>query len=324
MATRKIGPALAAGCTVILKPASDTPLTALALAARWRRRVCRPGWSTYCPAGAPARSCRRCCTTRGSASCPSPARPRSAGCCCSESSDQILNTSMELGGNAPFLVFADADLDAALDGAMVAKMRNAGEACTAANRLYVQALGRGGVQPPPGRTDGRAGRRPGHRRRAPRSGRWSTRTPWTRCDSLVTDGHRGRRAAADRRRERRTGPATTTNRPSWSTWRRTRPSSRGDLRPGRTDRHLRHRRRGGGTGQRDRVRPGFLRVHRRSGARSAGQRAAWSPAWSGSTAVWSVIRPLRSVGSNRAGVGREGGHEGVLDYTESKYIAVTW
>jgi succinate-semialdehyde dehydrogenase/glutarate-semialdehyde dehydrogenase len=56
-----------------------------------------------------------------------------------ESADQVLNTSMELGGNAPFVVFADADLDAALDGAMVAKMRNAGEACTAANRIYVQA-----------------------------------------------------------------------------------------------------------------------------------------------------------------------------------------
>ena len=56
-----------------------------------------------------------------------------------EAADQVVNTSMELGGNAPFLVFADADLDAAIEGAMVAKMRNAGEACTAANRFYVEA-----------------------------------------------------------------------------------------------------------------------------------------------------------------------------------------
>ena len=56
-----------------------------------------------------------------------------------EAADQVVNTSMELGGNAPFIVFADADLDAALDGAMIAKMRNAGEACTAANRFYVEA-----------------------------------------------------------------------------------------------------------------------------------------------------------------------------------------
>jgi succinate-semialdehyde dehydrogenase/glutarate-semialdehyde dehydrogenase len=56
-----------------------------------------------------------------------------------QAADQVVNTSMELGGNAPFVVFADADLDAALDGAMIAKMRNAGEACTAANRIYVEA-----------------------------------------------------------------------------------------------------------------------------------------------------------------------------------------
>ena len=59
--------------------------------------------------------------------------------CCARPPDQVLNCSMELGGNAPFMVFDDADLDAALDGAMIAKMRNGGEACTAANRFYVQA-----------------------------------------------------------------------------------------------------------------------------------------------------------------------------------------
>src|SRR3954453_2701212 len=104
-----------------------------------------------------------------------------------EAADQVINCSMELGGNAPFVVFADADLDAAVDGAMVAKMRNAGEACTAANRFYVE---RPVVEGLSGRVGGRwsrssavgwwtACRRSASAldwRRAPRSGRWSTTT----------------------------------------------------------------------------------------------------------------------------------------------------
>ncbi|MBS9721370.1 NAD-dependent succinate-semialdehyde dehydrogenase [Tianweitania sp. BSSL-BM11] len=139
MATRKIGPALAAGCTVILKPASETPLTAYAMA--------RLGEEAGVPAGVV-----NVLTTRN----PGPvvsamlADPRvrklsftgSTGvgrALLAEAAKTVVSCSMELGGNAPFLVFDDADLDAALDGAMIAKMRNAGEACTAANRFYVQA-----------------------------------------------------------------------------------------------------------------------------------------------------------------------------------------
>ena len=139
MATRKIGPALAAGCTVILKPASETPLTAYAMA--------RLGEEAGVPAGVV-----NVVTTRD----PGPvvaamlADPRvrklsftgSTGVgrvLLAQAAKSVVNCSMELGGNAPFLVFDDADLDAALDGAMIAKMRNAGEACTAANRFYVQA-----------------------------------------------------------------------------------------------------------------------------------------------------------------------------------------
>ncbi|MDR7124459.1 NAD-dependent succinate-semialdehyde dehydrogenase [Pseudotabrizicola sp. 4114] len=139
MATRKIGPALAAGCTVILKPASETPLTAYAMA--------RLGAEAGVPAGVV-----NVLTT----SQPGPvvnamlADPRvrklsftgSTGVgrtLLAEAAKTVVSCSMELGGNAPFLVFDDADLDAALDGAMIAKMRNAGEACTAANRFYVQA-----------------------------------------------------------------------------------------------------------------------------------------------------------------------------------------
>ncbi|WP_310296035.1 NAD-dependent succinate-semialdehyde dehydrogenase [Rhizobium sp. BE258] len=139
MATRKIAPALAAGCTVILKPASETPLTAYALAA------------IYEEAGVPKGVVNVLTTTT-----PGPmtevvlADPRvrklsftgSTGVgrqLLAEAAKHVISCSMELGGNAPFLVFNDADLDAALEGAMIAKMRNAGEACTAANRFYVQS-----------------------------------------------------------------------------------------------------------------------------------------------------------------------------------------
>ena len=139
MATRKIAPALAAGCTVILKPASETPLTAYALAA------------LYSDAGVPAGVVNVLTTTNpGPLTSAMLADPRvrklsftgstSVGrTLLAEAAKRVISCSMELGGNAPFVVFDDADLDAALDGAMIAKMRNAGEACTAANRIYVQS-----------------------------------------------------------------------------------------------------------------------------------------------------------------------------------------
>ncbi len=138
MATRKIGPALAAGCPVVLKPASDTPLTMLALMPALEEAGvpprCRQRHSLALVGG---RSSRPCCMTCACASSPSPARPKSAASCLHEAADNIVKPAMELGGNAPFIVFEDADIDAADEGAMVAKMRNMGEACTAANRFYV-------------------------------------------------------------------------------------------------------------------------------------------------------------------------------------------
>jgi succinate-semialdehyde dehydrogenase / glutarate-semialdehyde dehydrogenase len=139
MATRKIGPALAAGCTVILKPASDTPLTALAMAAILDEAGVPAGVVNVLPS--------RSSGTVVSAMLKDP-RVRKVSFTGStevgrkllaQAAENVVNTSMELGGNAPFVVFADADLDAALDGAMIAKMRNGGEACTAANRFYVEA-----------------------------------------------------------------------------------------------------------------------------------------------------------------------------------------
>src|SRR5712672_2902772 len=137
MATRKIGPALAAGCPVILKPASETPLTMLALMPILEE------------AGVPAGVCNVIPSRRSGpvvdAMLHDP-RVRVVSFTGSTevgrkllhaAADQVLNTAMELGGNAPFIVFEDADIDAAIDGAMIAKMRNMGEACTAANRFYV-------------------------------------------------------------------------------------------------------------------------------------------------------------------------------------------
>ncbi|KKB12627.1 succinate-semialdehyde dehydrogenase [Devosia geojensis] len=138
MATRKIAPALAAGCTCVLKPATETPLTAYALA------------DIYREAGVPDGVVNVITTSRAGATVSAmlhDPRVRKLSFTGStevgrkllhEAADTIVSCSMELGGNAPFIVFDDADLEAALDGAMIAKMRNGGEACTAANRFYVQ------------------------------------------------------------------------------------------------------------------------------------------------------------------------------------------
>lgn len=137
MGTRKIGPAVAAGCTMVLKPAEFTPLSSLALAQILIDAGLPPGVLNVVntsDAGA---------TTGPLISDPRLRKLSFTGSTAvgkkliEASSEQVLRVSMELGGNAPFVVFADADLDAALDGAMLAKMRNGGEACTSANRFHV-------------------------------------------------------------------------------------------------------------------------------------------------------------------------------------------
>jgi succinate-semialdehyde dehydrogenase / glutarate-semialdehyde dehydrogenase len=137
MATRKIGPALAAGCPVVLKPASETPLTMLALMPILEEAGVPAGVVNVIPSrrSGPVVDHMlhdprvRVVSFTGSTEVGRKLL-RSAA-------DNVLNTAMELGGNAPFIVFEDADIDAAIEGAMVAKMRNMGEACTAANRFYV-------------------------------------------------------------------------------------------------------------------------------------------------------------------------------------------
>ncbi len=139
MGTRKIGPAVAAGCTMVVKPAAQTPLSMYAFAALMTE------------AGLPDGVLQVVTTSRsGAVMAPLLRDPRLRKLTFTGSTDvgrrlveasatQLLRVSMELGGNAPFLVMADADLDAAVDGAMLAKMRNMGEACTAANRFLVHS-----------------------------------------------------------------------------------------------------------------------------------------------------------------------------------------
>jgi succinate-semialdehyde dehydrogenase/glutarate-semialdehyde dehydrogenase len=138
MGTRKIAPAVAAGCTMVLKPAQQTPLSMLALTEILEDAGLPAGVLnviTTTSAGAVIEPLLRDPRTRKLSFTGSTEVGRRL---IEQSADQVLRVSMELGGNAPFLVFDDADLDAAVDGAMVAKMRNVGEACTAANRFHVQ------------------------------------------------------------------------------------------------------------------------------------------------------------------------------------------
>jgi succinate-semialdehyde dehydrogenase/glutarate-semialdehyde dehydrogenase len=139
MGTRKIGPAVAAGCTMVMKPAQQTPLSMLALTAILEEAGLPGGVLNVITA-----------SSSGTVMAPLIRDPRTRKLSFTgstevgrklmeQAAEQILRVSMELGGNAPFLIFEDADLDDAVDGAMVAKMRNIGEACTAANRFHVAA-----------------------------------------------------------------------------------------------------------------------------------------------------------------------------------------
>ena len=139
MGTRKIGPAVAAGCTMVVKPATQTPLSMYALAQIMTEAGLPDGVLnviTTSHSGAVMEPLIRDPRLRKLSFTGSTEIGRKL---VEQSAEQLLRVSMELGGNAPFLVFADADVEAAVDGAMLAKMRNMGEACTAANRFIVHS-----------------------------------------------------------------------------------------------------------------------------------------------------------------------------------------
>ncbi|WP_039827755.1 NAD-dependent succinate-semialdehyde dehydrogenase [Nocardia testacea] len=137
MGTRKIAPAVAAGCTMVLKPAAQTPLTSLALAAIIQEAGLPDGVLNVVNT-TDAGSVVEPWMSSGKARKISFTGSTAVGkLLLKQAADAVMRSSMELGGNAPFIVCADADIDTAVDGAIAAKMRNMGEACTAANRLYV-------------------------------------------------------------------------------------------------------------------------------------------------------------------------------------------
>jgi succinate-semialdehyde dehydrogenase / glutarate-semialdehyde dehydrogenase len=137
MGTRKIGPAIAAGCTMVMKPASQTPLSMLALAQILEESGLPGGVLNVITSSSSGKTMEPLIRDPRARKLSFTGSTEVGRKLLEQASEQILKVSMELGGNAPFLVFEDADLDAAVTGALLAKMRNIGEACTAANRFHV-------------------------------------------------------------------------------------------------------------------------------------------------------------------------------------------
>jgi succinate-semialdehyde dehydrogenase/glutarate-semialdehyde dehydrogenase len=137
MGTRKLGPAIAAGCTMVVKPAQQTPLSMLALAKILEDAGLPGGVLNLITASASGETAAPLIADQRLRKLSFTGSTEVGRKLMAQASDTLLRLSMELGGNAPFLVFDDADIDAAVAGAMVAKMRNIGEACTSANRFHV-------------------------------------------------------------------------------------------------------------------------------------------------------------------------------------------
>ena len=322
MATRKIGPALAAGCTTVLKPASDTPLTALALAGILADAGVPAGVVNVLPArrsGAVVSAMLHDSRVRKLSFTGSTEVGRVL---LREAADRVLNVSMELGGNAPFLVFADADLDAAVDGAMTAKMRNAGEACTAANRFYVEA-------PVAGEFARRLAGRMAALRLGPGTDAGVDVGPLVNADAVAKVDELVRDAV--RRGARALGGGRRPDRPGWFY----EPTVLVDVPP---DAELLREEIFGpvapvvpfGTEQEaialaNDTEYGLVAyVFTGDLARGlrVGERLEAGMIGLNRGLVSDPAAPFG--GTKQSGIGREGGHEGVLDYLETKYIATAW
>ncbi|MDE3080321.1 MAG: NAD-dependent succinate-semialdehyde dehydrogenase [Paracoccaceae bacterium] len=139
MITRKCGPALAVGCAFVAKPAEDTPLSALALAVLAERAGVPKGVFSVLPSTHSSDIGKEFCENPTVRKITFTGSTEVGRILLRQAADQVMKCSMELGGNAPFIVFDDADLDAAVQGAMISKYRNNGQTCVCANRIYVQA-----------------------------------------------------------------------------------------------------------------------------------------------------------------------------------------
>jgi succinate-semialdehyde dehydrogenase/glutarate-semialdehyde dehydrogenase len=139
MIARKLGPALAVGCAFVAKPAAETPLSALAMAKLAEDAGLPKGLLSVITSKSSAAIGQEFCSNDKVRKITFTGSTEVGRILMRQSADQIKKTSMELGGNAPFIVFDDADLDAAVEGAMISKYRNNGQTCVCANRIYVQS-----------------------------------------------------------------------------------------------------------------------------------------------------------------------------------------
>ena len=213
MGTRKIGPAIAAGCTMVVKPAQQTPLSMLALAKLLEECGLPPGVLNVITSSSSSEVSKPIIGDPRLRKLSFTGSTEVGRKLIAQSADNVLKVSMELGGNAPFLVFEDADLDAAVEGAMIAKMRNIGEACTSANRFHVAESVAGGVRREAGRADGRASSSAAGPRRASTSGPLIDDDQRQKVAELVDDAVEKGATKRRRRQHPRTARATSTSRP---------------------------------------------------------------------------------------------------------------
>lgn len=139
MIARKVAPALAVGCTFVARPAELTPLSALAMAVLGERAGIPAGVFSVIPSSDSSAVGKELCANIKVAKITFTGSTRVGKILMQQGASTVKKVSMELGGNAPFIVFDDADVDAAVEGALIAKFRNAGQTCVCANRLYVQS-----------------------------------------------------------------------------------------------------------------------------------------------------------------------------------------
>ena len=323
MATRKIGPALAAGCPVVLKPASDTPLTMLALMPILEEAGVPAGVVNVIPSRSSGKVVSamlhdprvRVVSFTGSTEV--------GRKLLHEAADNVVKPAMELGGNAPFIVFEDADIDAAIEGAMIAKMRNMGEACTAANRFYVHekvhdefakklTAKMGGAedgQRPRRRRRARPAGQQGRPRQGDRAGRRRGAEGRQGADRRQGAGRPGLLLSGDRARPTcRTTPRCSTRKSS-GRWRRSRPSSprtRSIKRANDTEYGL----------------VAYLYTKDLSRGMRVSEKLDFGMIGLNRGLVSDPAAPFGGI--KQSGLGREGAHEGLMEFLETQYISVTW